>query len=196
MALPTPKQMTDSDVTESQFKSGINSIIDFLEDMNNQSLVLDNEGQLEIFHPAIGKRAKTLDSGKVWYWNGSAWVDTGLSELDLAKVYVDALDSLKINSGKSYPFTPLSRNGVTSVANSDFNACILDVKVFNAEVGKYYKIAYFQNGATLTGTTGKYNWTLQSFDRATYGGTDSTTTLLNYTDVQPQIPADGKIQSV
>lgn len=85
MALPTPKQMTDSDVTESQFKSGINSIIDFLEDLNNQSLVLDNEGQLEIFHPAIGKRAKTLDSGKVWYWNGSAWVDTGLSELDLAK---------------------------------------------------------------------------------------------------------------
>lgn len=33
--------------------------------------------------------AKALDTKKVFYWNGSSWVDTGLSELDLAKIYTD-----------------------------------------------------------------------------------------------------------
>lgn len=41
--------------------------------------------------PTVPKKAaKAMDTKKVWYWNGSAWVDTGLSELDLAKNYADA----------------------------------------------------------------------------------------------------------
>lgn len=33
--------------------------------------------------------AKALDTKKVFYWNGSSWADTGLSEIDLARKYVD-----------------------------------------------------------------------------------------------------------
>lgn len=45
--------------------------------------------------PTVPKKAaKAMDTKKVWYWNGSAWVDTGLSELDLAKGYADANERL------------------------------------------------------------------------------------------------------
>lgn len=37
--------------------------------------------------------AKALDTKKVFYWDGSSWADTGLSELDLAKNYADLLDT-------------------------------------------------------------------------------------------------------
>lgn len=89
MAIPPKEQMTGSNVTEAQFKSGMNNIVDFLGDAEKQSLVLDFEDQLKLFKPVVGKRAKTLDSGKVWEWDGKKWNDTGLSELDLAKQYVD-----------------------------------------------------------------------------------------------------------
>lgn len=36
------------------------------------------------------KAAKAMDTKKIWYWNGSSWVDTGLSELDQAKAAADA----------------------------------------------------------------------------------------------------------
>ncbi|WP_433846889.1 hypothetical protein [Acinetobacter proteolyticus] len=40
--------------------------------------------------PTVPKKAaKALDTKKIWYWGGSAWVDTGLSELDQAKIYTD-----------------------------------------------------------------------------------------------------------
>ena len=38
---------------------------------------------------ATKKAAKAMDTKKIWYWNGSTWVDTGLSELDQAKDYAD-----------------------------------------------------------------------------------------------------------
>lgn len=47
--------------------------------------------------PTVPKKAaKALDTKKVWYWNGSAWVDTGLSELDQAKNYADQKAASKI----------------------------------------------------------------------------------------------------
>ena len=40
--------------------------------------------------PTIAKKAaKALDTKKVWLWDGSKWNDTGLSEYDLAKGYID-----------------------------------------------------------------------------------------------------------
>lgn len=57
--------------------------------------------------PTVPKKAaKAMDTKKVWFWNGSAWADTGLSELDLAKDYVDA--------------NPLFK-AVTIVAGDNFN---------------------------------------------------------------------------
>jgi hypothetical protein len=41
--------------------------------------------------PTVPKKAaKALDTKKIWYWNGSSWADTGLSELDQAKNYVNS----------------------------------------------------------------------------------------------------------
>lgn len=91
MAIPSKEQMTGSDTTEAQFKSGMNNIVDFLGEVEKQSLVLDSADQLRLFRPAIGKRAKTLDSGKVWEWNGWNWDDTGEGELELAKDYTNSI---------------------------------------------------------------------------------------------------------
>lgn len=42
--------------------------------------------------PTVPKKAaKALDTKKIWYWGGSSWTDTGLSELDQAKTYTDNL---------------------------------------------------------------------------------------------------------
>ncbi|MEN3980580.1 GDSL-type esterase/lipase family protein [Acinetobacter sp. CWB-B33] len=46
------------------------------------------ETELKASVPTVAKKAaKAMDTKKIWYWNGSAWVDTGLSELDQAKVF-------------------------------------------------------------------------------------------------------------
>lgn len=44
------------------------------------------ETELKASIPSASKKAaKAMDTKKIWYWNGSAWIDTGLSELDQAK---------------------------------------------------------------------------------------------------------------
>lgn len=36
--------------------------------------------------PTVPKKAaKALDTRKIWFWNGSAWIDTGLSDVDITK---------------------------------------------------------------------------------------------------------------
>ena len=40
--------------------------------------------------PTIPKKAaKALDTRKIWYWGGTSWIDTGLSERDLSNQYTD-----------------------------------------------------------------------------------------------------------
>ncbi|AOA58285.1 SGNH/GDSL hydrolase family protein [Acinetobacter larvae] len=85
MPIPSKEQMTGSNVSESQFKSGMDNIVDYLKDAEQESLILDEESQLKLFKPTVGRHAKTLDSGKVWRWDGARWNDAGLSDLDLAK---------------------------------------------------------------------------------------------------------------
>lgn len=48
------------------------------------------EAQLLASVPTVSKKAaKALDTKKIWLWNGSSWVDTGLSELDQANTYTN-----------------------------------------------------------------------------------------------------------
>lgn len=113
-----------------------------------------------------------------------------------AKAYTDTFDSLKLNKGKVYPFKSLSRNGVTSNPSTSWNNLILDVRVNNAEAGKYYQIAYQQNGATINGKS-EYNWIIYEFDIATYNTAAVPVLLVNYTDAgQPQLVKNGTIQTV
>ncbi|WP_336141969.1 GDSL-type esterase/lipase family protein [Acinetobacter sp. 102] len=49
------------------------------------------ESELLASVPTVPKKAaKALDTKKIWYWGGSSWADTGLSELDQAKNYSNA----------------------------------------------------------------------------------------------------------
>lgn len=49
-----------------------------------------NEIALKAYRPTVVPSAgKDLSTGKVWLWDGTKWGDTGLSELDQAKEYID-----------------------------------------------------------------------------------------------------------
>ncbi len=85
MAIPPKEQMTGNNTTEAQFKSGMNNIVDYLGDVDKQSLTFGTTAELKLIKPKIGQKAKTLDNGKVWEWDGSKWGDTGEGELDRAQ---------------------------------------------------------------------------------------------------------------
>lgn len=97
------------------------------------------QAALLAYTPTVtGYTAKALDTKKVWYWNGSAWVDTGLSELDQAKVYVD--DMIVVQNKNLYK----QSNNVTGVyvnssKNISANANAV-VNVLPVEAGKTYAV--------------------------------------------------------
>ena len=167
----------------------------------------ETQAQLLAYVPEVAPTAaKALDTKKVWLWKQTGaegvepkvleWIDTGLSEVDLAKAYTDSFDALRLNKAKVYPFRSMSRNGITSPAALEWNNFILDVSVENAELGKYYQIAYQQNGALINGKN-EYNWIIQEFDAATYNTTAVASTVVNYTDAgQQQLVKNGNIQTV
>lgn len=68
----------------------------------------ETQATLLAYTPTVtGYTAKALDTKKVWYWDGSAWVDTGLSELDLAKADTAAKVS-EVRSELVSSVTPLT----------------------------------------------------------------------------------------
>lgn len=143
--------------------------------------------------PSVGY---AFDTKKLYLWNGTTWKDEGTSPLDLSKAYTDSFDSLRLNKAKVYPFKAISRNGITSNPSTIWNNLILDVRVNNAEAGKYYQIAYQQNGATISGRS-EYGWIIYEFDIATYNTAAVPVLLVNYNDAgQPQLVKNGTIQTV
>ena len=58
------------------------------------------EAQLLASTPTLTKKAaKALDTKKIWLWDGGAWKDTGLSEIDLAKEYINERVSKTLTAG-------------------------------------------------------------------------------------------------
>lgn len=86
MSLPSKEQITGN-VTEAQFKNGMNNIVDFLMSVDKQSLLLNSEAELELYEPVYRKLAKTLDTGKIWKGDGVEWQITDLSDKDIAIQY-------------------------------------------------------------------------------------------------------------
>jgi hypothetical protein len=81
--------------------------------------------------PAVNpSAAKALDTKKVWYWNG-AWVDTGLSELDLSKQYTDV--------AKGLVFT--SETGTVNNVNTRLNKAIKKISLTGNYKGKLLTLA-------------------------------------------------------
>ena len=107
MSLPSKEQITGN-VTEAQFKNGMNNIIDFLKDLEIQSFIVDSWDKLSSLKPKIGDLAKTLDDSKVWVWNGQNWIDTGKSDFDLAvksiKNFIEEITSRGGMSDKLFEF--------------------------------------------------------------------------------------------
>lgn len=79
-------------------------------------------------------------------WNGTTLTKSAYDPLAQAKEIIDGLDSLKINSGKDFPFLKLNRNGTQLEAGSFFKDAILDIKVKGATQSHVYKIDVFANG--------------------------------------------------
>ncbi|WEI17400.1 hypothetical protein PY247_12965 [Acinetobacter proteolyticus] len=90
-------------------------------------------------------------------------------------------NSVSINQDKTYPFTLKTRGGITSSSNGYFTRAFLNVEVLGAEIGKYYRIAFFQNGNVAPDSDG-YGWILEEFDAATYETVGTATRLKYYTD--------------
>lgn len=84
MPVPDKALFTGSTVTETQFKDSLNLAIDFLKGVEKQALTFSKTESLLEFVPESSGLAKALDTGKVWLWDGSKWINTGLSELDQA----------------------------------------------------------------------------------------------------------------
>ena len=127
--------------------------------------------------PTVPKKAaKALDTHKIWYWGGSSWTDTGLSELDLAKQYTASFNAITLNKNKDFPLTKVTRGSVTtSYPRPQFSAGILDIKVFGAKKGEVYRIGILNNGDTSIG--GAQGIRLESIIESTISSSGAATII-------------------
>lgn len=104
------------------------------------------------------------------------------------------IDSLIVNKGKAFPYKQLNRGGTTSNANTTLNNIILGVKVIGDETyisDKYFRVAYIQNGALLSGVAG-YAIVVEQFDRATFTSAGTATIINALSDPAPLVsPGQG-----
>lgn len=108
-----------------------------------------------------------------------------------------AITSQTVNKGKIFPQRSMTRAGITSSASTTLNNLMLDVKVIGPAAainGKYFKIAYFQNEASLGGDN-DHGLVIQEFDAATYAATGTPTDIHHYNDVAPTIDRAGGVQT-
>ena len=121
-----------------------------------------------------------------YYWGGTSWAKSSLQPASAADV--SRLDSIRVNAGKDYPLKAVSRAGVISPASVYPQAFLLDVKVIGPALkmaGKFYKIGYFQNGATIGGDSDN-GISLEEADASTYASTGTLVNIHSYNDA----PAD------
>lgn len=106
-------------------------------------------------------------------------------------------DSITLNKGKAFPLKQMTRAGVTSAANTVLNNLILNVKVIGDESaleGKYFRIAYFQNDATISNNADQ-GIVIEQFDVDTYSTTGVATIIHNHTDNPAAIIRTGGVQT-
>ena len=137
--------------------------------------------------PANNGTINSLSSAK----DGYSWV------VDESCCYVTGqpVSYLENSSGIDFPFLSIERNGTVSENHEFFRDGVLDVKVIGAEVGKYYRLAYYKNGVEGLGG-GPYGWIVEEFDKSNYSAQASGVKVLNYTDDAPEVYGDGMIHTV
>lgn len=98
-----------------------------------------------------------------------------------------ALDTISINSGKTYPLDYLNRSSSASdLQNQYFVAALLDAQVINAEHGYYYKLSYLQNGEVIAGVSKNYGVIIERIDIAT----GDAIRLIDYSEITAQVKPD------
>lgn len=105
------------------------------------------------------------------------------------------LDSLKINSGKAYPFKQLVRDGIESTAWAGDLDFVIDASVINAKEGFYYAVRFFRNGLVDTSSRDPYAWNITRYPKGTYATASVETSIITTYDSAPSIPR-GEIQTV
>lgn len=107
------------------------------------------------------------------------------------------IDSLTINVGKSFPLKQMSRGGVVSPANTVLNRLLLDIKVIGDAKyleGKYFRIAYFQNDADISGNADQ-GIVLEEFSESSFVPTGTAITIHNHTNTPAAINRSGGVQT-
>lgn len=135
--------------------------------------------------PATGDKAETR------YRN-----DAGTA-VEINSILSFLADALTVNRGKAFPLKAMTRAGGVSSANDVLNRLVLSVRVVgDAQYiqGRYFRVAYFQNGANIGGNTGN-GIVLEECDAATYATTGTAVTIHNYTDGDPGINRAGGVQT-
>lgn len=135
--------------------------------------------------PATGDKAETR------YRN-----DAGVA-VEINSILSFLTNALTINRGKAFPLRSMTRGGITSSASTVLNNLILDVKVIGDTSlidGKYFRIAYFQNEATIGGDSDQ-GMVIEQFDSSTYSTTGTATVINNYTDAPAAISRTGGVQT-
>ena len=95
------------------------------------------QAQLLASVPTVPKKAaKAMDTKKIWYWDGM-WHDTGLSELDQAKDYVDS--KIYSNDLDSITLTDQSGFVLFSISNDYFKTNEIETSIvkIDGEILKY-----------------------------------------------------------
>ncbi|QXR37304.1 hypothetical protein EGK70_007390 [Alcaligenes aquatilis] len=95
-------------------------------------------------------------------------------------------DSLTANRGKAFPLKAATRSGVVSEPRSASLTAFLKISVSGPAdeiLGRYFKIAYMQNGAILNGVAAN-GIRIEEFDASTYA-TDGTATIIHATSDTP-----------
>ncbi|MFW1982613.1 hypothetical protein ACG94M_04685 [Acinetobacter guillouiae] len=127
MPIPDKDLLIGATVTEQGFKNAMGGMVDTLKLRDNQSAIFDTELELKASKlEQLNLKAKALDSGKVFEWNRTSaegvtpitgtWVDTGLSELDQAKKYVNEMVAVPENFTNSASY---KENGKIKVSTSN-----------------------------------------------------------------------------
>ena len=125
--------------------------------------------------------------------------DSSSASTELVRYPTAAIDTLTVNKGKDYPLKAVSRASVVSPAPAYFPEMLIGIKVIGAVPGKYYRVAYFQNGVSL-GSTNDMDWVIEVGDKATFDSTGATTVLIGWQDgtygPQEQLVRNSGIQTI
>lgn len=109
-----------------------------------------------------------------------------------------SFEGVEANRGKTYPLKAYVRDGSISEPNGDMNKVLLDVKVFNANPDKFYRLAWLGFGVTLGSSTKEYGVIIEEYDKSTYSSSSSTSkrVLVNYSESNMQSTSSGVITRV